>query len=248
MKEASDRLCLKYGLSIVNTPKADKEKEFRQNNIDYFNRRDEKMQKIITDMDEAINSVKKYSDFKLVLKAKGYENIKDGGKYLTMKTPYFSRNVRVDRAFGDKYSVQGIKERIYGYSKEELPPVANFKKKYYRKLYTGPKINKFLLQTSSLYRLYVHYLYAFKILPAKNEYREMTPEYYKQKRKNNMIFEEINFLARHKFESIKEVENYKLECKLPNLKGKREDLWRKYHKATNDNDKNIILSQAFLCA
>ena len=98
------------------------------------------------------------------------------------------------------------------------------------------------MQTSSLYRLYVHYLYAFKILPAKNEYREMTPEYYKQKRKNNIIFEEINFLARHKFESIKEVENYKidLECKLPNLKGKRENLWRKYHKATNDNDKNII--------
>lgn len=242
MKEASDRLCLNYGLSIVNTPKADKEKEFRQKNIDYFNRRDEKMQKIITDMDETINSVKKYSDFKLVLKAKGYENIKDGGKYLTMKTPYFSRNVRIDRVFGDKYSVQGIKERIYGYSKEELPPVANFKKKYYRKIYTGPKINKFLLQTSSLYRLYVHYLYAFKILPAKNEYREMTPEYYKQKRKNNMIFEEINFLVRHKFESIKEVENYKLdlECKLPNLKGKREDLWRKYHKATNDNNKNII--------
>lgn len=88
----------------------------------------------------------------------------------------------------------------------------------------------------------MHYLYAFKILPAKNEYREMTPEYYKQKRKNNMIFEEINFLVRHKVESIKEVENYKLdlECKLPNLKGKREDLCRKYHKATNDNDKNII--------
>ena len=108
-----------------------------------------------------INDKRAFSGY---LKAKGYENIKDGGKYLTMKTPYFSRNVRVDRAFGDKYSVQGIKERIYRYSKEELPPVANFKKKYYRKLYTGPKINKFLLQTSSLYRLYVHYLYAFKIL------------------------------------------------------------------------------------
>ena len=203
MKEASDRLCLNYGLSIVNTPKADKEKEFRQKNIDYFNRRDEKMKKVINDIDETIKFVKKYSDFKLVMKAKGYENIKDYGKYLTIKTPYFSRNVRIDRAFGDKYSVQGIKERIYGYSKEELPPVANFKKKYYRKLYTGPKINKFLLQTSSLYRLYVHYLYAFKILHAKNEYREMTPEYYKQKKKNNIIFEEINFLVRHKFESIK---------------------------------------------
>lgn len=94
---------------------------------------------------------------------------------------------------------------------QELAPVANLKKKYYKKLYTGPKINRFLLQTSSLYRLYVHYLYAFKILPAKNEYREMTPEYYKQKRKNNMIFEEINFLARYKFVSIKEVEEYKTD-------------------------------------
>ena len=69
MKEASDRLCLNYGLSIVNTPKADKEKEFRQKNIDYFNRSDEKMKKVINDIDETIESVKKYSDFKLVMKA-----------------------------------------------------------------------------------------------------------------------------------------------------------------------------------
>lgn len=35
MKETSERLCLNYGLSIVNTPKANKEKEFRQKNINY---------------------------------------------------------------------------------------------------------------------------------------------------------------------------------------------------------------------
>lgn len=245
MKEASDRLCLNYGLSIINTPKGDKEKEFRQKNIDYFNRRDEKMQNIINDIDEVIKTVKKYSDFKLDLKAKGYENIKDYGKYLTMKTPYFQRNVRIDRVFGERYSVQGIKNRIYGYEKEELPPVTNFKKKYYRKIYTGPKINRLLLQTSSLYRLYVHYLYAFKILPTKNEYKEFTPENYKQKRKNNMIFEELNFLARNSFKSIKDVEEYKvnLEKQLPELKGKREDLWKKYHRATNENDRNIIKNE-----
>ena len=68
------------------------------------------------------------------------------------------------------------------------------------------------------------------------------PEYYKEKRKNNMIFEELNFLARHSFESIREVEDYKvnLEKQLPELKGIRENLWRKYNKATNENDKNII--------
>ena len=56
-----------------------------------------------------------------------------------------------------------------------------------------------------------------------------------------MIFEELNFLARNSFKSIKEVEEYKvnLEKQLPELKGKREDLWRKYHRATNENDRNI---------
>jgi len=241
LKETSDRLCLNYGLSIVDTPKANKEKEFRQKNIDYFNRTDEKMQRIITDIDEAIKSSKKYSDFKLILKSKGYENIKDSGKYLSLKTPYYSRNVRINRAFGEQYSVEGIKERIYGYIKKDLPPVANYKKKYYRKTYTGPKINKSLLKTSSFYRLYVHYLYFFRILPAKNEYKELSSDYYKQKRKNNMIFEELNFLARHSFNSIADVTKYQenLENKLPELKGKREILWRK-HKSADTNKKDEI--------
>ena len=244
LKEASDRLCLNYGLSIVDTPKANKEKEFRQKNIDYFSRTDEKMQRIITDIDDAIKSAKKYSDFKLILKSKGYENIKDSGKYLSLKTPYYSRNIRINRAFGEKYSVEGIKERIYGYLKEDLPPVANYKKKYYRKTYTGPKINKPLLKTSSFYRLYVHYLYFFGILPAKNEYIELSPDYYKQKRKNNMIFEELNFLARHSFTSIADVTKYKenLENKLPELKGNRELLWKK-HKSVDETNNNNVLKE-----
>lgn len=241
MKEASDNLCIKYGLSVVNSPRAEKERAFRQNYIAYFNRRDEKMQKIIIDIDEAIKSAKKYSDFKLALKAKGYENIKDSGKYLSIKTPYYSRNVRIDRVFGERFSVEGIKERIY-YRKKEKIPIANLNKKYYRKVYTGSKINKLLLQTSSFYRLYVHYLYFFGKLPTKNEYKELSPEYYKQKRKNKMIFEEINFLARNSFKSIKEVENYKenLEQQLPELKGKRELFWRK-NKTADENDKATIL-------
>ena len=90
----------------------------------------------------------------------------------------------------------------------------------------------------------MHYLYFFGKLPTKNQYKELTPEYYKQKRKNNIIFEEINFLARNSFKSISEVENYinNLEKQLPELKGKRELLWKK-HKSTNENDKAKILAE-----
>lgn len=123
-------------------------------------------------------------------------------------------------------------------------PVSNFKKKYYKKTYKGPKINSHLLNTSSFYKLYVHYLYAFKILPAKIYAKELTPEYYKQKRKNAMIFEELNFLSRNKFENVSDVKEYKsIESELPMLKGQRECLWRKYNKTTNENDKNSILKE-----
>ena len=120
------------------------------------------------------------SDFKFVLIAKGYE-IYDTGKYFTVKSPYFSRKVRLDRTFGDNYSSGGIKERIY----------------------------------------------------------------YKQNRKNDMIFEELNFLSRNKFEKITDVIEYKIniESELPMLKGQRECLWRKYNKTTNEKDKSTILKE-----
>ena len=92
------------------------------------------MQKVITDIDEAIKSVKKYPDFKLVLKAKGYSNINDSGKYFSIKTPYYSRSIRINRIFGEEYSVQGIKERIYEYRKVETMTFANYNKKYYKKI------------------------------------------------------------------------------------------------------------------
>ena len=240
MKDTSDRLCLKYELSIVETEKAKQEKVFRDKRIDNFNRSNEKMQRIRNDIDEAIKSVKKYSDFKFVLNAKGYE-IYDKGKYFTVKSPYFSRNIRLKRAFGENYSLSSIKERIYYKNKEKLS-IANFKKKYYRKIYKGQKINSYLLKTSSFYRLYVHYLYKFGKLPAKNEYKELTPSYFKQKKENSKIFEELNFLARNNFKTIQEIKDYQTLCqsKLPELKSKRENLWRKYNKNTDETKKAEI--------
>ena len=244
MKDMSDRLCVKYRLSIVETNRAETEKNYRQKRMDNFNRSDEKMKKIINDIDDAIKCSKRYSDFKLNLIAKGYENIKDSGKYFSFKSPYYSRNIRLDRIYGNEYSVERIKYKIYYITKEKFP-VANFKKKYYKKRFTGKKLNRLLLNTSSFYRLYVHYLYAFKILPSKVDKQELTPEYYKQKRKNAMIFEELNFLARNKFETVADVKDYKtnIEKELPNLKGQREILWRKYNKSVIENDKNNILKE-----
>lgn len=88
-------------------------------------------------------------------------------------------------------------------------------------------------------------MYAFRILPSKVDEQDLTPEYYKKKRKNAMIFEELNFLARNKFEKLADVKIYKIniEKELPNLKGQREILWRKYNKSVNENNKSNILKE-----
>mgnify|MGYP002528364246 FL=1 len=243
VKQISDRLCIENGLRIVTTPRAEKEKKFRQKNIDYFNRRDEKMKKIITDIDEAIKSVKKYFDFKLVLKAKGYENIKDSGKYFSMKTPYFQRNIRIDRAFGEKYSVQGIKERIYyPETNNYLVPFANYQKKYYKKVYTGPKIDTEKYKWNIFYRWYIQALFWLGILPAKVIVQEVTVQDYKARNKTKMVFEELSFINQSHSKSIEDIKKHKkeIEEKLPELKSKRENLWRNFHKANSSEEKTEI--------
>lgn len=244
-REISDRLCIENGLKVINTSKSRKEKEIAEKRIDNFNRRDEKMQKVITDIDEAIKSAKKYSDFKLALKAKGYSNIKDNGKYFSLKTPYYSRNVRINKVFGDDYSVQGIKERIYGYRKVETMQFANYNKKYYKKIYKGPKIDWKLYKRNRFFAWYVAALYILGILPAKVVVQEVTVQDYKVRNKTKMIFEELNFINQSHSKSIEDIKIHKkeIEDKLPVLKGERENLWIKYKKTVFAKDKNFILER-----
>lgn len=244
-REISDRLCIENGLKVIDTSKSRKEKEIAENRIGNFNRTDEKMQKVITDIDESIKSAKKYSDFKLALKAKGYSNIKDNGKYFSLKMPYYSRNVRINKVFGDDYSVQGIKERIYGYRKVETTPFANYNKKYYKKIYKGPKIDWKLYKRNRFYAWYVAALYILGILPAKVIVQEVIVQDYKARNKTKMVFEELNFINQSHSKSIEEIKTHKkeIENKLPVLKGERENLWVKHKKAISAEDKNFILEK-----
>lgn len=244
-REISDRLCIENGLKVIDTSKSRKEKEIAEKRIDNFNRKDEKMQKVITDIDEAIKSAKKYSDFKLALKAKGYSNIKDNGKYLSMKTPYYSRNVRIGKVFGDDYSVEAIKERIYGYIKSEPMPFANYNKKYYKKIYKGPKIDWKLYKRNRFYAWYVAALYILGILPAKVIVQEVTVQDYKVRNKTKMVFEKLNFINQSHSKSIEEIKTHKkeIEDKLPVLKGEKEKLWVKHKKAISPENKSFILER-----
>ena len=127
----------RVGLSVIETKRALKEKEIAQSRIANYNRNSGKMNLIKNDIDEAIKNTNKYQDFVNVLVQKGYY-IKKSNNTLSISTPYFNRNIRLARAFGEDYTLDNIKNRIY-YKNYEYE--ANNNKIYKIKIYDGVKIN-----------------------------------------------------------------------------------------------------------
>ncbi len=112
LREINDDLCIKYGLSVVETDKANREDEIAESRIANYNRNSGKMELIKKDIDEAIENAVKYQDFIDELGYKGYF-VKKYNNSISISTPYFNRNIRIARAFGEDYTFENIKHRIY---------------------------------------------------------------------------------------------------------------------------------------
>lgn len=236
VRETNDDLCIKYGLSVVETDKANKEDEIAKSRIANYNRNSGKMELIKKDIDEAIENAVKYQDFVDELGYKGYF-VKKSNNYISISTPYFNRNIRIARAFGEDYTFENIKNRIYyrNYQFKE-------NKIYKVKIYEGVKIDTDLLKTSYFYRLYVHYLYVLGKLPPKIHYEERTPEYYKEIDKFSKLCDELNMISAHKLTSIEDAKNLRtlyLEEISP-LKAQKEIYMKLYNKTNNAADKTIL--------
>ena len=236
IRETNDDLCKKYGLSVIESKKANKETDIARSRTNNYNRNSGKMELIKTDIDEAIGNAKKYQDFVNILTYKGYY-LKKSNNVISISTPYFNRNIRLSRAFGQDYTFENIKNRIYyrNYQFKE-------DKVYKVKLYDGIKINSELLKTSSFYRLYVHFLYIIGKLPPKIHYEERTQEYYKEIEKFNKLCDELNMISDYNLTSIEDVQNLRTRYleEISPLKAQKEEYMKLYNKTKNSADKTIL--------
>ena len=236
VRETNDDLCRKYRLSVIESKKANKEKDIARNRIKNYNRNSGKMELIRMDIDEAIKNARKYQDFVDELAYKGYY-IKKVNDSISISTPYFNTNIRLAKAFGEDYKFENIKYRIY-YGDNRIEN----NKVYKVRIYDGVKINSELLKNSSFYRLYVHYLYVFGKLPPKIHYIEKTPEYYKELDKFDKMMEDFYMISENKLKSVEDVQNLRskyLEEVSP-LKAQKEKYLKLYNKTDNDADKMIL--------
>lgn len=241
LRETNDDICRKYGLSVIETKKATKERDIAKSRIKNYNRNEGKMELIKADIDEAIKVAKKYQEFVDILSYKGYY-IKRSGNGMSISSPYYNRNIRLARVFGEDYTLDNIKSRIYRNGAYQMHETTKNEKIYKIRIYDGIKIDQEKLKTSSFYRLYVHYLYLLGKLPPKIHYEERTKEYYQELDKFHKINDEIKMIGSFDLHSIKDTQKLKIQFleEVKPLKDEREKLWREFNKTTNENQKSII--------
>lgn len=206
MRKISDELCSEFNLSVVEEKvcgKIDYTKYYNSyiQKSDYYTTTKE-------DVDYAIEQAYSYKNFQTILEKMGYSITIRANKISLCRPPY-KRNIRIERSFGEEYSIANINERIMSTDNDKLSLLKTYRKP---KSYTAKSnIFKTQIDRGSLYRLYLHYCYILKVFQKKEQYRvKVSPELRKEIKKMNEISEEIRFLCKNKIKTIKDLSEYKV--------------------------------------
>ena len=240
LRKTSDEICEEYGLSVL-------EEKICKSGINFENfykksMRDSDYYKFAKeDINYAIEHSWTYQEFTKKLKDMGYEVYFRANKISIRRYPY-KRNIRIERAFGEEYSIENIKNKIssrYPTREEVIRP-----KTYDKKLFYNDSI-KNLRKPKGIIALYYYYCYLLKVYPKKNLNYKLTPEMREEVKKMDKYSEQIRFICKYKLETINDIDNLKEEKKeeLQKTLNTRNRLYYKRQKLDNESEKDVVTKE-----
>ena len=164
MRQASDRLCREYSLSVIQSPQKGKAKHYAEWKAEQEGKPTWRGL-IREDVDKAISDSMTFTQFIAALRKQGYE-VKTGVKRMAVKPPGKERFVRL-KTLGENYSEEIIKQRILENLSPKRPQVLPEPKRK-RYILRGGNRLKSSRKLTGLQALYFHYLYKMGILPKKS--------------------------------------------------------------------------------
>ena len=240
LRKTSDEICEEYGLSIL------KEKTCKSGiNFENFYKksmRDSDYYKFAKDdIDYVIEHSWTYKEFLKRLKEMGYEVYFRANKISVRRYPH-KRNIRIERAFGEEYSIENIKNKIcsrYPSREEVIKP-----KTYYRRLFYKGSTKK-LRKPKGIIALYYYYCYLLKVYPKKKLNYKLTPKMRAEVKKMDKYSEQIRFICKYKLETINDIENLKEQKKeeLQKTLNTRNRLYYKRQKLDNKSEKDSVTKE-----
>lgn len=239
-RKISDDICDEFGLKVLGEKECKSginfENFYRKSlkNSDYYNFAKE-------DIDYAINHSWTYQEFIKRLRDMWYEIYFRADKISIRRYPY-KRNIRIERAFGEQYSIDNIKNKIcsrYPIREEVIKP-----KTYVGKLYLKGSLKKFS-KPKGIRALYYYYCYLLKVFPKKNMEYKLTPAMRAEVRKMENYSQKNRFLAKYKIATLKDIQVVKKEQE-ENLKkhlNARDKLYYKKKNLNTDEEKDAVYKE-----
>lgn len=242
LRKTSDEICEEYGLSVLTEKTCKSGINFE--NFYKKSMRDSDYYKFAKeDIDYAIQHSYTLKQFQQMLVSMGYNYYYRSDKLSVRREPY-KRNIRVERAFGEDYSLENIKRRIFENDyirSEKILPYMLVKNRHFttrnkvRKKY-GPK---------GIIALYYYYRYLLKLYTKKNIQYELTPEMRVEVKKMDEYSERIRFLCKYKIETMSDVNNIKEQKQeeLQKILNIRNRLYYKRQKLDSEIEKDSVTKE-----
>lgn len=237
LRKTSDDICDEYGLKVLGEKTCKSGINFENfyknglSNSDYYKFAKE-------DIDYAINHSWTYKEFLKKLKNMGYEIFFRAEKISIRRYPH-KRNIRIERAFGEQYSIDSIKNKIcsrYPNREEIIKP-----KTYTGRLYLKGSL-KSLSKPKGFKALYLYYCYLLKVYPKKNIEYKLTPAMRAEVKKMDEYSNEIRLLNKYNIANSDELNSCKtnLNGQLSDLIKQRNNLYYKRQNMAENENKDEI--------
>ena len=237
MRRTSDDLCKEYELQTLE------EKNFYKNISNRYARSSKYLDGVRADIDYAISQARVYNDFTHILTKMGYELNHEHNKMSIRKPPY-KRYTRVERTFGEEYSRESILFRIkHTVSfKVPFPECHTLTGRYKRRNKTSIR-NK--PKARGLRALYLYYCYLLKVFPKQKYLPKYSKDMQEAIDKMDNYSNSVRFLAKYNITTLTEIKEYKSSAikDIVELKGLRENLWRKHKRIKTFEEGQLICSE-----
>lgn len=231
LRNISDSLCAEYGLSVLDEAVGYKNTyNHKVINNDYY-------KTLKDDLDSVISysvTLKQVMDRMKLLGYKTYYR----NDIITIYRDGYDK-VRIEKTFGSEYSKDSINERLY-YSRQIV-----FKPMTHKSIF-----QEYLSTTNNnhhkgIYGLYLYYCYLLGVFPKKHPKQYLSYSIRQEIKKLDSFSEQTRFMVNNKIETIEDLEKFAKNNyeEYQNLMGKRENLWKRYHRAKTEDKKTEILAE-----
>ena len=229
LRQISDSICAEYGLSVLDEDIGYKNTyNHKVINNDYYKTLKE-------DLDNSISYSVTLKQLFERMRNIGYKVYSRNGVITIYRDG--EDKVRIENAFGGEYSKDRLSERLYSSRQIVFKPMPQ---KSIFEEYT--KTNK---HHKGIYGLYLYYCYLLGVFPKKYPKQYLPYSIRKEIYKLEQTSQQVRFMHEKNIVTKEDLDNFAKNNsnELSELKGKRENLWKRYHRAKTEEKQTRILAE-----